>query len=167
MQRDWMFVTERWRPVPSFPAYEVSDEGNVRRNGRALKRHQGKNDYWYVQLWNNGVAKYRTVHGIVAEAFLGPRPKDAHVSHLDGTKDNAWAGNLAYETASENQLRRREHGNAPICENNPAAKLTNVQVSEIKRRLLDGETQAALGREFGVTRQVIWFIAHNKYWKGV
>ena len=83
MERDWIFVTEQWRPVPSFPAYEVSDEGNVRRGGRQLRRHTGKNNYWYVQLWKNGTAKYRTVHSIVAEAFLGPRPKGAHVSHLD------------------------------------------------------------------------------------
>lgn len=44
-----------------------------------------------------------TVHGLVAEVFIGPRPEGLDVCHNDGDKSNNRASNLRYDTHSENQ----------------------------------------------------------------
>lgn len=174
MDRDWLIVTERWLTVPSAPTYEVSDRGQVRRAvagpgasaGRVLRWNTSSyTGYPTVELYVNGVATRRAVHSVVAEAFIGPRPDGAQVSHLDGVRSNPAARNLLYETSGENHARRREHGTNLAGEKNPAAKLSDAQAVEIRRRLKAGERQADLAREYGVTRQVVWFIDHRYTWK--
>lgn len=45
--------------------------------------------------------------------------------------------------------------------------LTEEQVKEIKLRLLNGESNAQLGREYGVSRHTIGKIKNNKNWKHI
>lgn len=166
MERDWLIVAERWAAYPQIPAYEVSDRGRVRRGGRILAQRVGaKTGYPMVTLSLGGRSIGRTVHSMVAEAFIGPRPPEHEVSHQDGVRANPRLGNLRYETKAQNHARRRAHGTNGAGEKNPAAKLTNAKVVDIKRRLALGERQADLAREFGVTRQVVWFIDHSYTWK--
>lgn len=164
IERDIIVIGEQWRPVPDFPAYEASSRGRVRRNGRILRTHLGKSGYPYIQLWRDGEGVYQTLHGVIAKTFLGARPDGAHVSHLDGDRTNAWSCNLAYETPTENQARRRDHGTDGRGERNPAAKLTQAQVDQIRIRLGNGEQQAAIARDYGITRQGVWFIARGRTW---
>ena len=49
-------------------------------------------------------------------------------------------------------------------ERNARAKLTETQVQRIRSRLAEGENGAALGREYGVTRGMIYHIAHRRSW---
>lgn len=45
------------------------------------------------------------IHGLVAEAFLGPRPEGYQVDHKDGNRSNNHISNLEYVTAKENIKR--------------------------------------------------------------
>lgn len=114
---------ERWLPVVGYEGYyEVSDQGRVRSlprltrkgnltGGRILSPSGGKSDYRRVDLWVNGVARTRLVHGLMMEAFAGPRPEGMEIRHLDGTRsNNRWPDNLAYGTRSENQQDTVRHG---------------------------------------------------------
>jgi hypothetical protein len=47
------------------------------------------------------------------------------------------------------------------CEDGPGAKLTNVQVAEVKRRLMDGEAQRSIAADLGVSHVAIGHI-----WRG-
>jgi hypothetical protein len=47
---------------------------------------------------------------------------------------------------------------------NPAAKLTQADVSEI-RSLWPAVNQSELGRRFGVTQSAIWSVVHGKSWR--
>ena len=49
-----------------------------------------------------GKRETKIVHRLVAEAFLGPCPEGFQVSHLDESRDNNNASNLAYVSAKEN-----------------------------------------------------------------
>ena len=105
-----------WRPVVGWEtAYLISDLGDVwslprNRAGRGspgknglLKHSLDKDGYHEVCLSANGHKKRRSIHKLVAEAFLGPCPPGQLVRHLNDDKDNNAAINLSYGTDSENK----------------------------------------------------------------
>ena len=117
----------KWKQVPGWPHYEVSDCGIVRsldreyvdsrghhcrRKGKVLSAfNHGK--YPKVRLSHLGRYESRTVHTLVAEAFIGPRPERAEVRHLDGDPTNNRVENLAYGSTRDNMLDRVRHGTDP------------------------------------------------------
>lgn len=111
-------MTEQWRPVVGYEGlYEVSDHGRVRSTprkgtrGGLLKPYPAKaGGYWLVALCRDGGQKFRHVHSIVMEAFVGPRLGGMEVRHLDGDPQNACLSNLRYGTSSENKLDTIRHG---------------------------------------------------------
>jgi len=98
---------EIWKPIPGYESqYEVSDQGRVRTfvrgaNGRLLKPAKASHGYYTVCLGRNNS---RTLHSLVAEAFIGPKLKGQEVLHKDGTRTNNCVQNLRYGTRSENIL---------------------------------------------------------------
>jgi hypothetical protein len=104
--------------------YEVSDQGRVKslpRLGRQALEYvltpksgsrgsQGGKCYYRVALLDaNGKPHTRAVHRIVAEAFLGPKPKGQLIRHgLGGPYDNRVV-NLCYGTYVQNAADRKLH----------------------------------------------------------
>jgi hypothetical protein len=108
---------ETWLPVLAFEDfYEVSSEGRirgVRRRGSAggvLAPGRHPEGYWQVTLSVDGTRTTRTLHSLVAEAFIGPCPEGMEVRHLDGQRTNTQVANLAYGTRSRNVQDAVEHG---------------------------------------------------------
>jgi len=108
-----------WRPIPEFEGfYEASDSGEIRRVapgagsrlGQTLKQTPQMNGNLRVSLSMHGVIHSRRVHSLVAAAFHGARPEGAQVRHLDGSKVNNAASNLAWGTIQENMRDKVEHG---------------------------------------------------------
>lgn len=114
---------ERWLPIPGHDGYEVSSLGQVRSmdrtvphprsgqltlRGRMLKisiagSHRG---YPTVHL---GQGNTRTVHALMALAFLGP-PEGRQVRHLNGDPHDNRLENLAYGTVKDNMADMVRHG---------------------------------------------------------
>jgi len=132
-----------------------------RRNKKPLKqRMRGSHGCDYlcftaVQV-RDGVytRKDYSVHQAVAAAFLGPKPEGLIVLHGPNGKFDNRPENLSYGTHSQNALDKHRDGTMPDLsgEKNPAAKLTDEQVAEI-RALKGTMTQAAIGERFGITFQ--------------
>jgi hypothetical protein len=110
---------EKWLPVPGYEGvYSVSDCGRVRSEHACnrssaicvLKPDLNRGGYPQVHLYRHSRPSTRTVHGIVAEVFISPRPKGLHVNHIDGNKLNPRPSNLEYVTAKENQLHASRLG---------------------------------------------------------
>lgn len=102
-----LFVDQQWRAILDFPNYEVSNYGNVRhvtRRGYHLRGHRNHRGYWRVSLSLHGKASSRFVHNLVAEAFIGPKPRGKQTNHKDGMKNHNHVRNLEYLTPSENVL---------------------------------------------------------------
>lgn len=129
-----------WRPVPGYEAtYEVSDDGQVRSRprrrtrGGLLKSRIGKRGYPVLNLVQDGKQRTHEVHRLIAAAFLGPRPANMEVRHLNGDPLDCRLSNLAYGTRSENILDRRSHGgdhnvNKTHCPNGHPYDATNTYV---------------------------------------
>ena len=111
-----MIDHEEWRPVGGFPNYQVSSLGRImsqwpNRKPRILVGStNGRPGYRVVTLWAGDERTTRTVHRIVADAFLGLRPEGMEILHRDGDKRNNAVSNLRHGTKSENELDKVRHG---------------------------------------------------------
>lgn len=97
--------SERWRPVVGYEdRYEVSDHGRVRSLKRNLVMTPGTNARGYkrVDLCRSGSVKHRSIHSLVLEAFVGPRPVGKFGLHGDDNPSNNRLDNLRWGTPSEN-----------------------------------------------------------------
>lgn len=173
-------MVEFWKPVHGYEgAYEVSSLGLVRSlpryvkhksghtqhaPGRLLKQILGSHGYPTVCLSAGGKAVRRTVHSIVAEAFIGPRPDGQLVRHLDGNALRPVADNLCYGTPKENQTDRFEHGTANIGEANPSARLTARDVLKIRRAKKDGRSFSSIASSYGISEATARDAVSGRTW---
>ena len=109
-----MIKSETWKDVVGYEGlYEVSNKGNVysvermdalgrEQGGLVLKPKYNNRGYLMVSLYKNGKLKNRTVHRIVAEAFI-PNPKGfLEINHKDENKSNNEIFNLEWCTREHN-----------------------------------------------------------------
>lgn len=154
-------LAEIWRPVVGFEGrYEVSNLGRVRRTftsrghryGDLLRGVPQKSGHIQVQLTPSTSAKSRMMllHHVVLEAFVGGCPVGYETRHLDGNPQNNVLSNLCWGTHVENMEDRERHGRTSRNERHATAKLSDMQVAEMRKRAGDGERGRALAREFGI-----------------
>lgn len=105
------------------------------------------------------------VHRLVCAAFVGLPPFDgAQVNHYDGDRLNNHAHNLHWVNRSENMCHAYDCDLKPSGEQSHLAKLTAVQVHEI-RALRGVKSQKEIGRLFGVSQTCVCKILSGKKWK--
>lgn len=116
-----------------------------------------RDGYLFVTLSVNSLRAHRTIHSMVAEAFIGPRPAGAHINHIDGNKRNNALENLEYVTASRNaqhaiyELRKRGH------------KITPAQAVEI-RAAKGHKSRKELAEAHGISVHMVTAIWIGKSW---
>ena len=113
--------------------------------------------------------KIKRAHRVAWELANGEIPKGLLVLHKCDVPECVNPDHLFLGTQKENmqdcsKKDRVARNNLPKGEAHHKAKLTRDDVSIIKQKLADGETGAALGREYGVSRQQISHIKHGRYW---
>lgn len=175
---------EVWKPVIGMEGFfEVSDAGRIRAVERTVRFVSKKgNESWRTkkahimrtQVTNSGydlahlsiddVRKAKTVHSIVAAAFIGPRPKGLDVCHNNGDRRDNRAVNLRYDTRSANHLDRVAHGT--IYSPNGSSKL-NPSIAEFIRSTNDGtpEFVKRAATTFKVSAHTIRKVLRKASWK--
>lgn len=161
-----------WRICPSWPDYEVSEWGEIRRvvvsRGGFVGRRKPYvtvNGYLYIKMWNWPLKKACPVHQLVAEAFIGPAPfEGAHVAHRDGTRINNFWNNLRWSTRSENEQDKVEHGRSNRGERQGRSKLKAEQVVAIRERLARGQCPETIGGDYGVAATTVKSIKQGRSW---
>lgn len=165
---------ENWKEIGGYEElYEVSDIGRVRRiapyrqfvAGR-IKAQYVNRGYPVVCLSNKNTVKTPLVHGLVAAAFIGPKPPGLEVNHKNGIKTDNRTENLEYVTRSENQLHAYRIGlqKPAVGENHGRSKLTKGDVRLIRLRRSAGEKMADLAEKFKCHVNHIADIVHFRKW---
>lgn len=166
-----------WKKVPSMPHYAVSNIGQVKaldirlrfvdklgrpqwrnKKEKIISQQKQNGGYCIVHLYKNNIRKAKTVHSLVAEAFIGKRPQGLDVCHKNGKRHDNRLSNLRYATCSENFKDMHRHGTF-------YSRITNSTLMPkdiYKIRELKGVVCAVvLGDRYGIKRHAI-----NRIWRG-
>lgn len=172
----------KWLPVPDYPGYEVSNEGEVRSLDRMIYNPRSETGNWpkyrkypgrilipvkthagylRVQLGKNN---YFGIHQLVAMTFIGPCPNGMQICHNDGDKTRNKVGNLRYGTPSDNAQDRIKHGHQvdKRGEKHHNAKLTTRQVMKIRS---SKATVEALIAQYEISKSQIYRIKQGQRWR--
>lgn len=164
-------MDKNFRPIPSYPKYEVNKDGWVRNayTQKPLQQFENVDGYLMVALWKNGRALHRRVHRLVAEAFYGPQPfEGAEVNHIDGNKKNNRVSNLEYVTKLENIEHAVQTGLVKRGEESTGHKLTEEKVREIRDLHKNGKISLRdLAFMFDVSQEAVVKIVKNRNWRHV
>lgn len=102
---------EIWKDIAGYEGlYQVSNFGRIKslRSKIILASLSSKSGYCYVGLAKNGMNKQKSVHRLVALAFIPNSENKPEVNHIDGNKHNNTVKNLEWVTKSENMKHCRQ-----------------------------------------------------------
>lgn len=148
--------------------YEISNEGVIRNinTGRVIKQFVGKDGYVRTQI----AGKTRTVHRLVATAFIPLEDGKIFVNHKDGNKQNNKSTNLEWCTRSENMQHAYDHNlkEHPVGVKNGRNKLSYEDVSFILEHYKPRDKvfgARALATVFNVAPQTISAVISGQNWR--
>jgi hypothetical protein len=160
--------------ILGFPNYQATTSGDIisyaGRKARVLKARVGSAGYLSLTLCKDNIKTSRLIHQLIAETFLGPRPKGYVVDHIDRDKLNNKVENLRWVTYSENNRNKdpfESPSRFPKGVAHKAAKLSEESVREIYRRAWALVNQGVLAKAFKVSRTTITQIKHGQVWASV
>lgn len=167
---------EEWRPVVGYEGlYSISNHGRLRRDAHTGIHKNGTRMFYKAAmkvgspvyedgrlcklttgLWKNNVEERKSIHALVAESFIGPRPEGMEVCHWDGDPTHNHVSNLRYDTRQGNVNDAKRHGRIRKGDRHPHALLNDDQVREIIALLHEGRmTHQEIGTLYGVHQGVI------------
>jgi DNA-binding XRE family transcriptional regulator len=136
--------------------FTIDDQGRIWK-GNKRAEHKTPSGYLQLRSMVNGIRYYVGAHRLVWIFFNGPIPDGMLVNHKNGQKDDNRPWNLELNTYSENIRHAHQNGLLDQTgQKNPAAKLTNKQIAEIRLAYANGGyTQKQLAQKYGVSYQCI------------
>lgn len=169
-----------WKDVKGYEGlYQVSDTGKVKsliqhknRGPRVLSDCVGSNGYPVVVLCKNGKKTSRTVHRLVATAFIQNPDKYPCINHKDENKTNNSVSNLEWCSYRYNGLyglrgKILEDKKKPVAEYAPDGKLIRVYESRCSAAKEVGGNAGSITRAINGERKTykghIWKEWNNGY----
>lgn len=165
-------MSEEWRDVLGWPAYQVSDWGRVRKFlARGRMRYpavqQGSGGYQIVKLCRGGEARSFRVHRLVLAAFVGPAPAGHQGCHNNGDPSDNRLDNLRWDTPAGNALDKKAHGTQPHNrgETNPNVKLSESDARAIREYPRYRGSVADLVSKYNISRPTVEAIRYGRLWR--
>lgn len=150
-------MKEVWRDAVGFEGlYKISNLGRVKsvekevnnngglqhRKERILKTHRNTHGYMQVILSKNKPYT-RTIHRLVAEAFIPNKKNKPQINHIDGDKTNNYVKNLEWATRSENMT----HSVRVLGNKSPRNNKFSKPVLQIKNNKIVAEFKSVMDAE--------------------
>ncbi len=166
-----------WRAIKGYEdLYEVSNTGLVRSLDRVDRLNRFKKGvlkapcdngrgYLCVNLKHNGKQTQKTIHRLVAQAFIANPDNLPEVNHKDGNKANNHVNNLEWCTISDNKKHAFKNGLNKQRKglDNPQHTLSKEAVIFIRNNAKPYDknySYAELARKFNVSeptiKRVVW-----------
>lgn len=164
------------RHCPGCDGYAVGDDGSIwscrRRLGFGYRSvwfpitpSKGTTNHYSVMFRINGKQKRRSVHSLVLEAFVGPRPEGMECRHFpDRDPANNQLSNLQWGTPKENADDKIVHGTDGRGARNAMAVLDDESAKAVYKEY-QVKTGAELATEFNVTPGAMRAICRGSTWK--
>lgn len=147
--------------------YEASTEGHIRNKKTKQILHEFVGNDGYLRTQFDG--KTRTVHRVIAMAFLPAENGKDFVNHKDGNKKNNHVENLEWCTRTENMKHAYSHGlKSSVGELNGRTKLSSDSIKFIRENYKARDKTygaKALAKRFGVAHQTICAVVSKQNWK--
>jgi len=158
---------EEWRPIPDFPGYDISNQGQVRSYlkcigfgtwkissvpQRILKGAITPTGYRMVTLRRQGKTYGRLIHRLVLLAFNGAPPLNCECAHNDSNPSNNCLTNLRYDTRDGNlqdQYKRR-------------GQLPEQWVPKLRQEYVDGASLEYLSKKYSYSPQTLSNICRGR-----
>ena len=165
---------ELWKRIfinGSKTKYEVSSLGRVRnrKTGKIVKGCVGIRGYVQLNIFHGNKRYTRTVHQLVANAFI-PNPNNLpQVNHKNGIKTDNSVDNLEWVTSSENIKHAFATGlKTQYGESNPANKYPKNKIIEVCELLQSGKyTCKEIASITGVHPEIIGHISRKERWQKI
>lgn len=141
--------------------YQISNFGNVKslqRDKEKLLRQYIKRGYFQVGLSKEGTVAWKSVHRLVAEAFIDNPDNLPQVNHKDEDKTNNRVDNLEWCTADYNNKYGTRTKRATKSNSKPIIQL-NLNGEIIK----EWRSAAEVEKELGFNDEFISDCAKQKY----
>ena len=165
---------EIWKDIKGYEGhYRVSNLSRVsstrRGSEKILKAGINGHGYYTVVLCLEKNRESRTIHRLVAEAFI-PNPENKpQVNHIDSDRKNSVIENLEWVTAKENNRHAVKFGFWKPFKGSASgmAKLTEKDIPVIRSLISKGWSNTKIGKLYGVSNVLISCIKLNKNWTHV
>lgn len=174
-----------WKDVPDYEGYyQISDDGCIISTDRKVASKSGSvrvapstvrvqiqtpNGYRQVILHKEGKRTRFLVHRLVLMVFCGePTGERCYANHKNGDKADNRIENLEWVTLGENMIHARDNLNWRHYsgEKNPAAKLSNRDIEEIRKLGKKGVFHRVIAEMFSVSQPHISRIIRGEQRKG-
>lgn len=172
---------EIWKDITGYEGiYQINKLGNIKSlsryvkgkgisnkllKERILKPSLNSDGYFQLTMNKKNVKKNATLHRLLATAFI-PNPDNLLlIEHINDVKTDNRLENLKWSTSTENMKSAVKNGRTLKGEKNPASKLTEVFVLEIRANTT--LTHKKLGIIYGVDKSIIGDVKNRKTWKHV
>lgn len=151
--------------------YLISNKGVVLNawTGRRIKPWVTRGGYEQVHLCTINGRVGKTIHSLVAKAFI-PNPNNFYsINHKDGDKLNNSVNNLEYCSLGDNIRHAHKTGLVPSRKgsNCGSSKLTEEQVRDIKVMLQTDISQKDISKLFNVEASTISQINRGFSWSHI
>lgn len=162
---------EIWKDIKGYESlYQVSNLGRIKSKNEIINGINHK-DYLVVWLYNKNRKKRYYVHRLVAFAFIDNFENKPFINHKNAVRSDNRINNLEWCTQAENMKHARDNNLIDYSKvrgiNNPACKLTENQVIDIRNESDFGVTRSELSKKYGVTYQMIHRIIKRKAWRHI
>lgn len=148
------------RQCEDWPNYAITSCGIMFRisTGKAMTHQlRGVPPTLCVRVCHNGVAKHAAIHRAVAKAWVtntNPSRFDI-VNHIDNDRLNTHYTNLEWTDTDGNKLHSVATGTEGKGEDLYNSTLTDQQVHDMCKLLIDGSSMSDLSKEFGVSKDIV------------